>query len=76
MLSLESRVQLFVTQWTVARQAPLMMGILQARILEWGAILSSTRSPQSRDQTVTLTSLALVGGFFTTEPPGKSLLTL
>ena len=26
-----SRVQLFVTPWTVARQAPLSMGILQAR---------------------------------------------
>ena len=33
-----SRVQLFVTQWTVARQAPLSMGILQARILEWVAM--------------------------------------
>ena len=30
-----SHVQLFVTPWTVARQAPLSMGILQARILEW-----------------------------------------
>ena len=33
-----SRVQLFVTPWTVACQAPLSMGILQARILEWVAI--------------------------------------
>ena len=38
MLSL-SRVQLFATPWTVARQAPLSMGILQARILEWVALL-------------------------------------
>ena len=30
-----SGVQLFVTPWTVACQAPLSMGILQARILEW-----------------------------------------
>ena len=30
--------QLFVTPWTVARQAPLSMGILQAGILEWDAI--------------------------------------
>ena len=30
-----SRVRLFVTLWTVAHQAPLSMGILQARILEW-----------------------------------------
>jgi len=26
-----------VTPWTVARQAPLSVGILQARILEWVA---------------------------------------
>ena len=31
-------VQLFATPWTVAHQAPLFMGILQARILEWVAI--------------------------------------
>ena len=29
------------TQWTVARQAPLSMGIFQARILEWVAMPSS-----------------------------------
>ena len=28
----------FETQWIVARQAPLFMGILQAGILEWVAI--------------------------------------
>ena len=27
--------RLFVTLWTVAHRAPLSMGILQARILEW-----------------------------------------
>ena len=36
-----SRVQLFVTPWSVAHQAPLSMGILQARILEWVAMPSS-----------------------------------
>ena len=30
-----SCVQLSVTLWTVAHQAPLSMGILQAKILEW-----------------------------------------
>ena len=30
-----SHVQLFVTPWTVARQVPLSMGILQTRTLEW-----------------------------------------
>ena len=34
-------VRLFVTPWTVAHQAPLFMGILQARILEWIAMPSS-----------------------------------
>ena len=33
-LSHSSRVRLFTTPWTVAHQAPLSMGILQARILE------------------------------------------
>ena len=46
-----SRVQLFATLWTVAHQAPLSMGILQARILEWVAMSSSQGSSQSRDQT-------------------------
>ena len=39
-----SRVQLFVTPWTVTHQAPLTMGILQARILEWVAMPSSRAS--------------------------------
>ena len=39
-----SRVQLFATPWTVARQAPLSMGILQARILEWVTMPSSRGS--------------------------------
>ena len=39
-----SWVQLFVTLWTIVPQAPLSMGILQARILEWVAMPSSRRS--------------------------------
>ena len=46
-----SPVQLFVTPWTVALQAPLSMGILQARILEWVSMPFSTVSSQPRDQT-------------------------
>ena len=43
-------------------------GILQARILEWVAMLSSRGSSQSRDRTqVSL----IVGIFFITEPKGK-----
>ena len=40
------RVQLFVTLWTIACQAPLSMAILQARILEWVATPSSRESSQ------------------------------
>ena len=39
------------TPWTVARQALLSVGILQARILEWVAMPSSSGSSQPRDQT-------------------------
>ena len=46
-----SGVQLFATLWTVARQAPLSRGILQARILEWVAISSSRGSSQPKDRT-------------------------
>ena len=46
-----SRVRLFEAPWTVARQAPLSMGILQARILEWVAMPSSRESPQPRVRT-------------------------
>ena len=50
------------TPWTVAHQAPLSMGILQARILDWAAMPSSRGSSQPRDQTqVSCTA----GGFFT-----------
>ena len=47
MLSCFHRVQLFATLWTVVHQAPLSMGILQARVLE---SLSSRGSSGLRDQ--------------------------
>ena len=40
MLSRCHHVRLFETPWTVACQAPLSVGILQTRILEWVAMLS------------------------------------
>ena len=57
-----SRVGLFVTPWTVARQALLSMGILQARILEWAAMHSSRGSSQPRDGTQVS---CIAGRFFT-----------
>ena len=41
----------FATPWTVACQAPLSMGIPQARILRWVAMPSSRGSSQPRDWT-------------------------
>ena len=46
-----SHVQLLETPGTVAHQAPLSLEILQVRILEWVAVLSSRESSGSRDQT-------------------------
>ena len=50
-VQLLSQVRLFLTPWTVAHQAPLFRGILQARILEWVAMTSSRESSQLRDRT-------------------------
>ena len=57
-----SCVWLFATPWTVALQAPVSMGILQARILEWVAMPSSRRSSQPRDRTQVS---FIAGKFFT-----------
>ena len=46
-----SHAWLFATLWTIACQASLSMGILQARILEWVAIPFSQESSQPRDRT-------------------------
>ena len=45
-----------------------VLGISQARILEWVAISFSRGSSPPRDQTQVS---CIAGGFFTTEPPGK-----
>ena len=59
--------------WAVAHQAPLSVAILQARILGWVAIsFSSWDLPNSG---IKLTSSALAGGLFTTEPPVIHLQT-
>ena len=48
-LSHFSHVQLCATLWAAALQAPLSMGILQARVLEWVAVSSSKATPRPRD---------------------------
>ena len=51
MLNQVSPVWLFATLWIVTHQAPLSMGIFQARILEWVSMPSSRESSQPRDRT-------------------------
>ena len=58
----------FVTPWTVARQAPLSMGVLQARILEWVACPppGDLPNPGIKPRSPTLQAESLPS-----EPPGK-----
>ena len=71
--SLSRRVRLFATPWTVAHQAPLSMGILQARILEWVAMPSSRGSSGLRDQPrISLCLLNWQVGSLPLVLPGKS----
>ena len=51
-----------------SHQAPLSMGILQARILDWVAIFSSGGSSQPRDQTQVS---HIAADSLPSEPPGK-----
>ena len=58
----------FGTLWTVACQAPLSMGF--PRQDYWSGLLFPTPG-DLLDPGIEPVSLALAGGFFTTEPPGK-----
>ena len=55
------------TPWTVASQAPLSMGILQARILEWIAMPFSRGSSQPRDWN----QFSHMADSLPSEPPGN-----
>ena len=68
--SVFSHVRLFATPWIIAQQAPLSMGILQARILEWVSMPSSRESSQHGDWIQVSHS---AGRFLSTEPPGRHL---
>ena len=67
--AVHSSVQFFVTPWTVARQAPLPMGVLQASILEWVVTSFSRGSsqPGNRPGSSTLQADSLLS-----ETSGKS----
>ena len=67
-LSRFSRVQLFVTLWTVAHQAPLSVGFRRQEYWSWLPLPPPGHLP---DRGIEPASPALAGGFFTSEPPGK-----
>ena len=71
-LSRFSHVRLFATPWVIACQAPLSMGFLQARLLEWVAISPSRGSSRPRDRTW---GSCIAGRFFTTSTTWEALLT-
>ena len=70
MLSRFSCLRLFAITWTVARQAPLSMGILWARIVQWVAMLffrGSSRPGMERQAGFFLFCFV----FLPLAPPGK-----
>ena len=66
-----SHVQLFVTPWTVAHHAPLSMQF--SRLEYWSGLPFPPPGnlQDARIEPISLASLKLAGGFFTTAPPGK-----
>ena len=71
-----SHVQLFVTPWTVAHQAPLSVEF--SRQEYWSRLQSPTPRglPDSGIERMSLEFPALAGKFFTTAPPGKPWLKI
>ena len=69
---LSHSVQLSVTPWTVARQAPPSMGF--SRQEDWSGVPfpSPGGLPDPGTGPKSPVAPALAGGFFTTEAPGKS----
>ena len=61
-----------MTPWTVACQAPLSMGILQVRILEWVAKHSSRGSSNPG---IKPSSPEMQADSLSSEPPGKPIYT-
>ena len=67
-VQLLSRVRLFVTSWTVARQVPLSMGCPRQEY--WGG-LPFPSPGELPDPGIKPISPTLAGRIFTTQPPGK-----
>ena len=68
-LSHFSRVGLFAVLWPVAHQAPLSMGFSKQEYWRGFPYPTAGDLPNPRIKRASLTSPALGGRFFTTEPP-------
>ena len=66
-----SSVQLFVTPWTAAHQAPVSMEFSKQEYWSGLPFPPPGDLPNPGIEPVSLASAALAGRFFTTEPPGK-----
>ena len=66
-----SRVRLFMTPWTVTRQAPLSVRFPRQGYWSVLPFPSPGDLPNSKIETSSPASPAFAGEFFTTEPPGK-----
>ena len=62
---------LFVTPWTVARQAPLSMGFSRQEYCSGLPFPPEEDLPNPGIELTSAVSPALAGGFFSTEPPGS-----
>ena len=71
-----SWVQLFVIPWIAVCQAPLPMEFSRKEYWSGLPFPTSGDLPNPGIEPVSLASLALGGGFFTTEPPGKQQVTI
>ena len=68
-----SRIQLFVTPWTVAHQAPLSTGFSRQEYWSGLPFPPAGDLPNSGIKPVSLASLALAGRFFTTSTTWEAL---
>ena len=74
MLSCFSRVQLFVTPWTIARQAPLSMRFSRQEYWSGFPCPPPGDLPNPGIKPVSRCISCITGGIFTTEPPEKPMI--
>ena len=71
-----NRVQLFLTPWIVAHQASLAIGFPKQEYWSGLPFPSPGDLPDPGIKPESPASSALMGRFFTTEPPGKPVFSL